>query len=451
MLTGSVAAHGKDRRRPNMVVTTAWGLSLAAHCGLVLWGAVLVLDRPVPATPLRGALPATEEPIAVELLPLRSPPALALVADPKASAMSRPAPGGERMARPDSGTPGRGGDREVDAPAVNLAPRDDRAHLTRALRSRLERAQQARQRSGTERRSPEDDTVTEAPTILTFFADGEGAREQPQMHRRHAPRPATAGQWAAYRAEQAGAGAERGPREPLGDGPTRRPAGDEVAGSSDRAAPGPGATDGHPSYVAIHDFELARAQPMALQGRSSSRSDDRGDAIDDVNSEQEVRDRDRSLLAASTAGGETGVGRGGEAGPGRPGSGGLRGEGAASRALGDGRGPGSNVDPADARRRRYLRGLWGRVQSSWDVSSFPKWAALEGRGGSTIVSFVVQADGSVSNVVTVRPSGFPEFDARMRAAVRRAAPFGPPPTDLRAPFRHSHEFVVTNPAVRPKR
>ena len=91
------------------------------------------------------------------------------------------------------------------------------------------------------------------------------------------------------------------------------------------------------------------------------------------------------------------------------------------------------------------------MQSSWDASSFPKWAALEGRGGSTIVSFVVQADGSVSNVVTARPSGFPDFDARMRAAVRRAAPFGTPPSDLRAPFRHSHEFVVTNPAVRPKR
>lgn len=434
-----------------MVATTAWGLSLAVHCGLVLWGATLMLDRPVPATPLHRALPAPEEPIAVELQPLRSPPAVALVADPRAAALSRPAPGGDRMPRPDRGRPGRGGDAEVDAPAVNLAPRDDRAHLTRALRSRLERAQEARRRQGAGRRSPEDDTVTESPTILTFFADGSGSLRQPQVVPRRAPRPASGGQWGARRAEQVGAGLDRGPRRALDDGLTRRPAGDERAGNSDRAAPGPGANDATPRYAAIHDVELAAAQPMALRGRSSSRSDDRGSAADDVNSEQEVSERDRSLLAASTAGGESGVGRGGERGPGAPSSGGVSGHGAASRALGDGPGAGASIDPADARRRRYLRGLWGRVQSSWDASSFPKWAALEGRGGSTIVSFVVREDGTVSNVVTARPSGFPDFDARMRAAVRRAAPFGPPPSDLRAPFRHSHEFVVTNPAVRPKR
>ncbi|MEQ9322050.1 MAG: TonB family protein [Polyangiaceae bacterium] len=309
----------------------------------------------------------------------------------------------------------------------------------------------ARRRVGRARRSPEDDTVTDAPTILTFFAVGSGSLEQPQTTSPRTPRPASAGQWGAHRAEQIGAGLARGPRAEPGDGPTRRPAGDEREGNADRAAPGPGTTHATPRYAAVHDVELAAAQPMALRGRSSSRSDDRGSAADDVTSEQEVSERERSLLAASTAGGESGAGRGGDRGPGVPSSGGSSGKGASSRALGDGRGSGSSIDPADARRRRYLRGLWGRVQSSWDASSFPKWAALEGRGGSTIVSFVVQADGSVSNVVTARPSGFPDFDARMRAAVRRAAPFGTPPSDLWAPFRHSHEFVVTNPAVRPKR
>jgi hypothetical protein len=36
----------------------------------------------------------------------------------------------------------------------------------------------------------------------------------------------------------------------------------------------------------------------------------------------------------------------------------------------------------------------------------------------------------------------------MRAAVLEAAPFGPPPDDLAPPFRHQHDFVVKNPAVR---
>jgi TonB family protein len=116
--------------------------------------------------------------------------------------------------------------------------------------------------------------------------------------------------------------------------------------------------------------------------------------------------------------------------------------------MGSGNGRGVAIDPADARRRSYLRGVWGKIDRSWSASSFPKWAALEGRGGYTIVSFVIGPRGEVSRVSLARRSGYPGFDAAMRAAVQQAAPFGPPPDDLAPPFRHQHDFVVKNPAVR---
>jgi TonB family protein len=74
---------------------------------------------------------------------------------------------------------------------------------------------------------------------------------------------------------------------------------------------------------------------------------------------------------------------------------------------------------------------------------------FEGRQGYTIVSFVVLRDGSVASVRVARPSGIAEFDAKMVQAVRRAAPFGPLPDDLAPALAHRHEFVVSNPAVRP--
>ncbi|MEZ4440814.1 MAG: energy transducer TonB [Polyangiaceae bacterium] len=440
----------RDRRhRPNVGVVLAWALSLTAHTGVALWGAASLLDREVPPSPpLAAPAPPPEPTIAIELQPVDAPPAMALAPDPAEIAPSRAMGGGERLARPDAARAGRGGDPAVTLPAVNLAPRDDGAHLTRALRSRLERAQEARRRSGEGRRSLEDDTVTMRPTTLTFFADGEGRRPEPRPYADRAP---TGGQWRAGRAQEVGAGPFRGPRDRLGDERPRVPAGNEDPGNSEVDAAGPGVYDGALAYAADAAADVTEARPMALRGRESTRGDERGPQSDDVDSEQEVMALERSLLAASTAGGRQGEGRGGSAGPGPTGSGGTHGPGSTAHPAGDGRGPGASFDPADARRRRYLRTIFARIQRAWSVDEFPRWAVLEGRGGTTIVSFVVQPDGRVTGVTTARGSGFPDFDEKMRAAVQRAAPFGPPPAELGAPFRHSHPFAVVNPAVRPLR
>jgi TonB family protein len=198
------------------------------------------------------------------------------------------------------------------------------------------------------------------------------------------------------------------------------------------------------------DADVAQARPLVVTGDESSPSSERGQQSDDVDAEQEVVAREPSMLRASTAGGKQGVGRGGARGDGRTGSGGLRGAGSRSRALGDGAGRGVVANPADARRRTYIRGMWGKIEGQWDANrDVPRWAKLAFKQPYTIVSFEVQPSGRVRNVRVTRTSGIPEFDARMRAAVLRAAPFGRLPSELGPLLRHQHPFMVSNPVVRP--
>ena len=428
----------RDHDKPAVV---AWSLSLAVHLALSMAGVKLVEETfavdPTPSTATTGASGGE---IQVDLLLPPAAPDGALESHP-GRARSEPTGGGERTPRPDSGRAGHAGDALVSAPAVNLAPADDEAHLSPALRSRLERAQETRRRSGRGRSSPEDDTVSERPMILTFYADGAGLR--PEQRPAAATDPA-GGAWDRFRAQAPGPPARPQPR------------GDEwlthawyEGGSGEARAPGAGVMDRAAGRDSRPSAAVGEGRPMAVRGRDSTRSVDRGPESDSVDAEQEVMARSPSLLNASTAGGdEQGPGRGGEPADGPTGSGGLEGPGSRSQALGDGRGAGVGVDPADARRRSYFRRMWQRIQQSWSPAAFPKWAAMQGLAGTTIVSFVVGPDGSVGQVLTVRPSGYPSFDAAMRAAVMKAAPFGPLPPELGPVLRHSHEFAVTNPAVR---
>src|SRR5690606_14496535 len=114
------------------------------------------------------------------------------------------------------------------------------------------------------------------------------------------------------------------------------------------------------------------ARPLSLVGRTASMADDRGDHEDTVDAEQEDASLSESLFHASTAGGPVGVGRGGEPGPGPTGSGGDAGRGSRARPLGTGAGNGLAVDPADARRRMYLRRVRMKIQASWSAKDFPK-------------------------------------------------------------------------------
>jgi TonB family protein len=104
-------------------------------------------------------------------------------------------------------------------------------------------------------------------------------------------------------------------------------------------------------------------------------------------------------------------------------------------------------DPRDKRRTEYIRRARSRIDRLW---AFPKWAALEGMQGTVIVTFVINADGSVANATVTRPSGIADFDESCRQAVVRGGPYGPLPPELGSSYRWSLPFEARNPAVRPK-
>lgn len=407
-----------------------WILSAVFHLEAAYLGAGLVREQ----AELAAHAPAPPPPMEIELegsglvaaegdhLPSMTAPSLF---DP-------PPRGGEVTPRPDDGHRGRAGERRGDT-AVNLAPTDDGAHLTRTWASRVDRAQELRQRHQPgDRRSPEDDVVTPSPMILTFLVQNSGQHElMPAASRLARPGEAPvpmATRTAALSSRNVGLRTRRAVA-PLHRGHPGRVG---ATGRRDRAERAP-----------------RFASPAALQGRIAARTKALGETRDDVTSEQEVALRDPSLLAASAAGGDGSDGRGGEEGAGEAtGSGGDEGPGASSRAQGDGDHGAAGRDAADRRRTLYIRRVQWAIFNAWGPDDFPASARVAGRGGSTIVTFTIRRNGSIAGLRTVRPSGFPSFDAAIRRAVRSVAPFPPLPEVLGVErLTLPYEAIATNPAV----
>ena len=175
-----------------------------------------------------------------------------------------------------------------------------------------------------------------------------------------------------------------------------------------------------------------------------------GDVRDDRNSEQEVHETVTTIIHASTAGGERGIGMGGEPGAALPGSGGPPGEGSRAAPLGAGGGPLFALSSGDPRLSPYTRAMLAKLDREplWQ-RAFPHEAALEGMQGVAVLSILVRRDGSVGDVSLARPSGIPAFDANVRAAVLHAAPFAPLPVSWNAASaRVRISYDATNPAVR---
>jgi TonB family protein len=187
------------------------------------------------------------------------------------------------------------------------------------------------------------------------------------------------------------------------------------------------------------------ARPMITPGRAAVPAPERARPNDTLDSAQEVASAVESLIHASAAGGRRGAGPGGQNAPGAVGSGGNQGPG--SRSASNGYGPGPLRSMGDPRLTGYFRGIQRRVEPFWR-SAFPDWAISEGRSGVATIAFAIQRDGSVSAVRVTRGSGVPEFDLNLIKAIRRAAPFEPPPTSFgRTPLELSMTFDALNPVV----
>jgi periplasmic protein TonB len=133
-----------------------------------------------------------------------------------------------------------------------------------------------------------------------------------------------------------------------------------------------------------------------------------------------------------------------------------RGPGPAFSGTGPGHGPGywrgaadRAVAVLDAERERrlvppgegppWLRFLVLReIQEQIDREPYPRMAELMGWSGVVRVRFVVRRDGSVRDLRVVQSSGHHVLDRAAVEAVRRAAPFRPPPGDeaVTVPIRY---------------
>ena len=73
---------------------------------------------------------------------------------------------------------------------------------------------------------------------------------------------------------------------------------------------------------------------------------------------------------------------------------------------------------------------------------YPPSSERNGEHGRAVVSFAIEANGSVSRVTLVQSSGVSRLDEEAQASVRRAAPFPPPPSGRRVSYRVPINFDI---------
>jgi TonB family protein len=418
--------------------------SVVLHAFVLALGAWLLTrslaDRAATGAATARLVEVAVEPSADMELPSMSAAGLSGRNDQKARTPPRAAEpgGGERTPRPDQKRAGRGGTDEASESALNLADSVDGLTLDRDPINRLDRSQVQRLKTAAERRSRDDRRATPHPMQLDFLATGPGTRalRRPPSERDPSAGVMTGGVPSELGGELGGSDVE------AGLGPLPEPG--AARSGQDRTAAARGVPYGARGRDLRLSARVALARPWVPRGRAAVPAPSRGRPNDTVDSSQEVASAVRSLIHASTAGGVRGAGPGGEKGAGQPGSGGTLGPGSRSGAAG--RGPGSLRDSVgDPRLSGYFRGIEKKVD--WK-DAFPDWAIEQGRGGLAVLALTLRADGSLASVRVIRPSGVPEFDRNVIAAVHRAAPFGRLPASLgRGPLTLSMSFDALNPAV----
>ena len=439
-------AHPRSRR-----TLLAWGTSFALHAALtasVAWWLHLRALTPHEA----DASAPTASTVTIDL-----PSMTDLGADPSDGTVAAPDVrdpigelpptfGGALVPRPDTGDPGRGGQMQVAAPALNLADRDEHVHFSPDPLDRLDRDQIQRLKTAKERTAWEDRRATLHPTELSFLASGQGDRPERRDPSKADP---SRGMLAALDASHAGGTlGGTGTDDPSADPDTRS------RGALDRgdltSAAGLGVTNGQMGIDHRDAANVAHARPDVAVGPTTIPARTVARPNDTLDSDQEVATALQSLVHASTSGGIPGQGEGGSQNGGAPATGGTIGTGSHATPLGTGPGDWFDIDGSDPRLLPYFRTLHAKIEPK-TRNAFPKEALLDLRQGTVILDFIIHADGSVDvEWPPHRPSGIPAFDKACAEAIRTSAPFAPPPLTLlgpnahdlkiRAPFAETHKW-----------
>lgn len=416
-------------------------MSVAVHAtgALVLVGFVQLArltfsERPASLQALDTQTPATE--IQFPEIAVDSP----LLADERHAeeAPDPPSAGGTDIARPDLGPAGRGGEDTAREQALNFANQNDGITLDPSVLSNLRLSQLPRIDTSGLRLSWEDLRASREPMELTFVAmgvDGRAEERRPEAARDPARGLAMADRRSAL-------GANLGGGLP-GEGDPSKSPGSSALGGPVRST-GLGFAQGAARGAESTALRNAHARPLVEHGDPMINANDEGRPSDSDETEQAVALRMQSLMHASSAGGKKGNGSGGSGGGGAPAAGGRKGAGSKASPIG-----GGGVGPGDVERMGYVRGVQSKVHPLW-ANAMPRWAILEGRQATATVTFVIEADGTVSSARVTSSSGIPEFDDTVRRAVLRGAPYGPLPAGLKPRLVWTMPFHMSNPAVRPK-
>jgi len=437
MLTSFAMRKPRNRRRASFWVGLTG--SMAAHFAVL--GALILFEgepAPLEMVELSIAEPASISVSAADLLPtveseLGDPP-IAPAATPQAPPAPRPwdAPAGERdnpvtiTVAPRVGEASRAEPPATDSGDAGGRPpehayRRDRSVLHARLDDGAAENQAARTR--TSRRPASPQAVRREPIV----GIGDSVRTLTPA-RASSSRIAHASHLIALGGEPGGAA----PLEAPGGQPEPPTTAVHLADASTPfRAVGPLDADRGP-----RGFDVERPGNAAADRTQRAASDERHPGLTDFSRPSAPADR-------PTAGGH---------GPGvAPGAVAQASDGAGPSARGarDPRqaGPESDERTLDRRYERYKLEIRQRVHR---VLEFPKRLALRLEQGETIVTFVVDVDGRLTEGPrVVKSSGFSEFDTAAVRAVSRAAPF-PPMSDRQNARALSVSMPVTfdNPVIR---
>lgn len=331
-------------------------------------------------------------------------------------------------ARPDLTRSGRGGSLR-GARSLGLVDEVADVTLDRERFDGRRQSQVGRLATAQRRRSLDNRRATPHPLELSFVATGSG-----NVRSRQAAGPGAPGRVSGA-PEASLAGGHAGESLPEGWTPSTKSG--STPGSVRKAALGSSASGSDPSLRARVTF----ARPSVPRARAAVPAHQRARPADTLDSEAEVRNTVQSLIQAGGLGVQQ-HGPGGEPGPDGPGRDGVRPSGARAQPSGT---AASGVGfSRDTGLGRYYQELLSQID--WH-EAFPTWAIADGRGGVARIGLTVHADGSVSQVSVVRPSGIAEFDRNLVVAIRRDAPYGPLPPAAGGVLRLQISFDALNPVV----
>ena len=213
------------------------------------------------------------------------------------------------------------------------------------------------------------------------------------------------------------------------------------AASDERRSPDRGIALGR-GRVRTATAPVAMGRPPVDQGTAATPTDWSSARIrDNQDAELLAAQMQQALLDATPHGGAVrGVGIGGAGGGGAAGIGGGDAEGGRARPWASGPGDMDSRDPSDARYRRWLLDLRGKIGRA---IRFPDERRRALDQGTSVYRVVLRRDGTVEiGPRLLRSSGFSDLDAAARAAIDASLPLPPIPEDVATGM---NEIAVTLP------